>query len=225
MSIYAPFCAPVAHNTNDTTTKGNTMKVTVNANILACASRFAGKKDVRYYLNFVRIEAAQDGSGIVVIATDGHRIVAMQDETGTMEGGKACAVTAMPKIKVPKGKDALVTFADGRASMPDGSSVPAVCEPDGNGAVGRFPDWRVCMPWNAPDAPVTAAFNGHYLGAFADVPAAYGNKYACVTVHQRGERAALVTFGDAIPAIACCMPMRQEVSAHGGVLAALGMTP
>ena len=58
------------------------MKITISRSaFIAAASVIQAKDDVRYYLNGVLIEKGRDNKPIIV-ATDGHRMVAALDENG-----------------------------------------------------------------------------------------------------------------------------------------------
>lgn len=51
---------------------------TLAMRVIRAALLFAGRGDVRYYLNGVLIEPTDDGKAVYVVATDGHRLFAMR---------------------------------------------------------------------------------------------------------------------------------------------------
>jgi ribosomal protein S5 len=63
----------------------NTTIYVSRAALAACLPA-VGVRDVRYYLNGVRLTRAADGAGVVAVATDGHRVHAVFDVHGQWAG-------------------------------------------------------------------------------------------------------------------------------------------
>jgi DNA segregation ATPase FtsK/SpoIIIE-like protein len=58
------------------------MKVKFKREYLSILAVFAGKTDVRAHLNGFHIKPHPDSRGVILTATDGHRLVTIYDETG-----------------------------------------------------------------------------------------------------------------------------------------------
>ena len=186
-------------------------RVTVNAYLLAAAQRFAAVDDVRFYLNGVLVEPAPDGDGVLLVATDGHRLAVLRDRTGSTDG----LAVILPRVKRPalrrgaKRPEVSVTYADGRASWSDGITVDGAAFID-----GRFPDWRAILPRAEQLQSATAttvALNTDYLADLGAICDGYGASYHGARINvQDATRAAVCTFGGGIEAVVVVMPLRLE---------------
>jgi len=62
-------------------------KVIVSARAIAALLPFASKDETRYYLNGIKIEPARaDFGGVLLIATDGHKLAVVHDLLGQTDG-------------------------------------------------------------------------------------------------------------------------------------------
>lgn len=61
------------------------MKVKFNKDYLQVLAAFAAKDDVRYYLNGFNIKPHPNKRGVILTATDGHRLVSIYDEYGVTD--------------------------------------------------------------------------------------------------------------------------------------------
>lgn len=176
------------------------MQFTIKTNELKALLICAAKKDIRYYLNGVYFESSDNG--LIAVATDGHRLLAINLPNETVEGVKAliprALIEAAIKTKAPiveisiEGQQVTLTSAGQ-------STSGAISE-------GVFPDYRRVIPATA-SGERTADFNYEYLVDFDKVA-----KLLCgglARVSQNGLSAALVHFADE-NAIGVVMPMRKE---------------
>lgn len=175
--------------------------ISCNAALFKAALTFAGNKDVRYYLNGVRIEPSPDGVGVRIIATDGHRLAVLFDPDGHATGPAIVERHKVPAIPKAMASDQ-VTFNGDHATYPGGFSLPV------NYVAGTYPDWQAVIP-SGDLSGCVGAFNAGYIADCAVIPKAYGrDKYPEMSVSQRdAQTAALVTFGD-LPAFVVVMPLR-----------------
>lgn len=60
-----------------------TKSVDINYDYLKAVSLAMAKQDIRYYLMGVHVEAKLDG--VTLVATDGHRLLAIHDDTQRVE--------------------------------------------------------------------------------------------------------------------------------------------
>lgn len=128
------------------------MKLTVNASKLKLAATCMATVDIRYYLCGVRIEPRTEG-GVYIVATDGHRMIAVIDETGHVDEPRIVRMSASTFAKLPKigNKDdwaASVIEVEGSAHLviKDGSGKIVHLQPnDGDDLFindAKYPDWR-----------------------------------------------------------------------------------
>lgn len=188
---------------------------TLSAKLYNAALRFAAKRDVRHYLTRARVEPVAAG-GVLIVATDGIRLVALYDAQGSASGVMSVDAVKLPSI--PKKGDALVTFADGRATLATGAAVPAQLYPAG-GNDSHYPDWRVIAPRQLPAKrpDESCVFAAEYLGDFIAINEAYGSKFQSIRILEAadGEGPAVISFPRDVAAFALVMPIRaNERSGH-----------
>ena len=140
---------------------------------MTCAST----DSTRYYLRGVQVEPSPSG-GLLLVATDGHRLSLAHDAGATVEGTLPergvilpTVNAAMAKLKEGTRAQAEVVTYDGRTFAVDGQTwhAPAID--------GTFPDWRRILP-DVTTPGTGAGFNPRYLADFAKVAAAFGEKNA-----------------------------------------------
>jgi DNA polymerase III sliding clamp (beta) subunit (PCNA family) len=165
----------------------------INMTILKAVAVAAGKEITRYYLNGVQIEITE--RGLVLVATDGHRLIAAQCET---EPTQAPCKGIVPldfinKIKIDKSTDfAELTLNADEIRLQYGTNVYISKLID-----GTYPDWRRIVPKEASNVP--AQFNPLYLADFAKAMKqanASDSKNPLPIVNHNGENVALVELGD-----------------------------
>ena len=144
-------------------------------------ANFSAVEPTRYYLEGVHIEpvAAELGGGVVLVATNGHRLGAYWDANGKASRPVTVATpnhTGFAQtahrwrdgdiaMHEGLGIDARVFTAHHRGS----ASVDDVCLGAENEGSGRFPNWRRIVPWSLMDAQggTRAEFNWRVLEPFA----------------------------------------------------------
>lgn len=134
------------------------MRFKFKAKYLPMLARFAGVKDIRYYLNGFHVEAAEIG-GVYLVATNGHAMLAIHDADGFISERKEPART----IRMSAGLVAAARMAT-RGSLPqfvllDGKRLSIAPDFDmehtclerfiqsGEPLIeGDFPAWRKVLP-------------------------------------------------------------------------------
>lgn len=189
--------------------------VDVSARLFYAAALVASREETRYYLNGVHVQPCA-GGGVMLVATDGHRLVCVRDSSGS------CL------------KPVTVGFPDGfprdlpteklgeefrlRVDSAGVLSIPGAYLSSGNALIdGSYPEWaRVVLPLR--DAIKAgkrglATFNSNYLHSFGKVAAKLTPKSGAPLVRiVHGETAsdpALVLFPDFPDAFAVIMPVRS----------------
>ena len=192
------------------------MKVTITKpELFAAVCRFVGKEETRYYLKGVHVGPAAMG-GLLIIATDGHRLFAAYDENGTWEGDASTGSERCPDYifaphtaKQPKKHfDADTLVLDGSTATYIGPKGPSIVQCGSTSC--EYPHWARVMPsCHSYDDHATlqeASFNGEYVSDFCEVRKLLGADLAFV-VHHTGGNPALVSMGRS-DCVGVIMPMR-----------------
>ena len=164
--------------------------VRVRAKHFAAAYLFASTEETRYYLNGVLVEPHPDG-GVLLVATDGHRMVAIRDEEGETNGSWICAapreIMALCRKRAKQFGSAPghIHFVDTSAFVTAVSFCP---DRDKNqewgdptkidkhhlgiayapAIDGTYPNWRVVFRMSEPtETPSYTELNGEYLADFS----------------------------------------------------------
>lgn len=183
-----------------------TPTLSIAAGCLGFAAPFCATGETRYYLNGVFVEPGK--SGAVCVATDGHTMIALRDETGhaarpaILQPGKGLAALCRkaPDLVV-MAKAPLAPKADVPVWLVPRDSLHAeAASGDPAGAVtvidGEFPEWRRVFPARVPQGALAAGIQARFYDRFRG-PAEWSSsgKAAPISVVQDGEGPALVTPG------------------------------
>lgn len=163
--------------------------LTIPANCLKAALSHAADRDVRAYLNCVRVEVVSTGD-VYIVATDGARLFA-----GRIPASDEAQLPPLA-VSIPRDvvKRALTSRAPNLVLQLDPLALGDVSfkQPD-----GQYPDWRRVVP---PRSAEESAADFHW-SLLAEAEQALrtwlGKPRALVHVSVRGESAALVTCQDA----------------------------
>lgn len=178
------------------------------ATFVAAASLFVSKEETRYYLNGVCIEPHPE-QGVLIVATDGHRMAILHDEEGHTNGRWICP---LPKeIKAAAKGHRRIRFEDDRAVLVDDETRLIDCAAPA--IDGTFPDWRIVLKDTIHNGckNLGIGFNGRYLAEFAKIGATLGLKNPCVTFAAANkEDPVLVRIDGAPEFLGVQMPMRSD---------------
>jgi len=189
----------------------------IAAGVLGFAAEFVSKEETRYYLNGVYIELT--GTGVVAVATDGHRLIAIYDENGFIE--RPAIIRAKPSDLVRfRSKHDAVLAADTIGEHVTSKPILATLRPTKGNIEdvlldeidGSFPEWRNVFPVDFPKGGVLPAFQGKYLSAF-DGLARVGGFCGGIRVIARGEAEPAVVLpvaGSAWLWVGVLMPIRGD---------------
>jgi DNA polymerase III sliding clamp (beta) subunit (PCNA family) len=180
-----------------------TLYTIADPTLFIAAARFTSKEQTRSYLHGVYIEPAA-GGGILLTATDGHRLFHGFDPEGT---APAPAIIVPEKAKLPAawGRPAPITIdlAAGIMRHPDGGTMGARHEKE-----YTFPDYPRVIPTEFSGE--AAHFNASYIGDLGDVANMLEKGSQPFIVHNGGD-AAIVLFGDRRDCFGILMPMRAHI--------------
>jgi len=172
------------------------LKVTLNIRALRAVLVAVSTEETRYYLNGINLEFTPDG--VIMAATDGHRMIVLRQPYGEHAATGAHASVIVPRDLVAKLKvrhkvveETTLTIADdGRLTFEHaGESF------GGSRVDGTFPDYRRVVPKDLDGKP--AQYNPQYLADFAKARQELtGNK-----LDKDGKGSPLVRYNGGSPAV------------------------
>ena len=186
--------------------------IRVNASLFRAAFNCVSTEETRYYLRGVHVEA-HPVKGVILVATDGHRMIVVHDESGSIEGESQIVrldKTALGLCKAatkgePKDRQLIIEGANARIEncheQPVGAAYNVIID-------GTFPDWkRVAKPSFTDTAP--AFYAPKYLKAFGDAADELsGKKGTAISFAGAADSPALVRFSGVEYAYGVLMPIR-----------------
>ena len=191
------------------------LKVTLNIRALRAALVAVSTEETRYYLNGINLEFTPDG--VIMAATDGHRMIVLRQPYGEHAATGAHASVIVPRDLVAKLKvkhktldETTLTIADdGRLTFEHAGESFGGSRVDGN-----FPDYRRVVPQDLDGKP--AQYNPAYLADFAKARKELGgDRTTSPIVRYNGGSPAVVDFawGTDFQAIGVLMPIRDRTDA------------
>lgn len=171
--------------------------------------KFAACDDVRFYLNAVRVEP--DGEGAIVVATNGHVLLAARDRFGIARQAVSVPINAKRNRGAVARAGRLRMTPEGViwAACPLGRSVHFVL-PDGK-VDGTYPEWRALIGTAAKWTPglSEAGFAADYVHWVLQL--AVRGTDGCLRFYHDGDKT-LFTLGRNM--FGLLMPMRGGAALH-----------
>lgn len=220
--------------------------IRINADLFRAAYVCVSTEETRYYLNGVYVEPHAD-EGVILVATDGHRLVCIHDATGTASGAAIIRVDKNVLKKCRKGRrenrrEIQVNLEAERADVLAFEYAPDWRDHHGSPETGRpvavqagcvidgtFPDYRRVIPSTSGTERHADTFNGRYLAAFADIgdilrehktgSSCRGGTAMIVHSHDIGAPA-LIRWDSVEHAFGVLMPVRSGGTAAQGTVPA-----
>jgi hypothetical protein len=177
----------------------------------ACSYAMSDDARHRAYLAGVCLEISP--AGVLAIATDGHRLLAMAATEWDRTAGFVCheskrdvivPAAIIKRIKLNKRISTGTLSEHGDEWRIDYDNEIFTFKP----VSGVYPTWRRVLPSHR-ELGAWAHFNPEYVSDFGKVAAIYGEQCAIV---PNGESPAWVRFGDALPGVGVLMPMRNKIT-------------
>ena len=208
----------------------------VSADIFRRAWTCISKEDTRYYLNGVHIEPHPSG-GALLVATDGHKLVAIRDADGLVENGPAIVrvnkvtLSALKKPVAPsrvKDEGEMEIFVHGSrlavapskaavfAAGDEGDILTIVDQPTQQVVAyqwcdslidGTFPDWKRLIPTENKEGHVPP-FNPRQLAAVAEALGGPDGDALHLVATSTDDRDPFLVVGEKIDGFAVIMPRR-----------------
>jgi DNA polymerase-3 subunit beta len=174
------------------------LKVTLSIRALRAVLVAVSTEETRYYLNGINLEFTPDG--VIMAATDGHRMIILRQPYGEHAATGAHASVIVPRDLVAKLKinprmktldtTDLTIADDGKLTFEHAGEMFGGSRVDGN-----FPDYRRVVPQELDGKP--AQYNPAYLADFAKARQELtGNK-----LDKDGKGSPLVRYNGLNPAI------------------------
>lgn len=181
--------------------------VTIDRGALRGMLNLAAKKDIRYYLNGLLVEATPEKTRLV--ATDGHVLGIYTCNATANDANTGNVSVILPRdlcerIKAEKNIPLVMLEVDGdNVTLVDcGQRI------GGKRIDGNFPDYTATIPAEA-DEHKPGNFNPELMMRFAKFAKAIGHNPQSVRLTQNGpNRAALVTIGGERGFVGVIMPLR-----------------
>jgi hypothetical protein len=189
-------------------------RIDVNAILFRAANECVSDEDTRYYLQGVYVQPHPD-KGVLLTATDGHRLVCIHDESGSCDKAAIIIVEdrAFAGVKIDKKKPdeipRLKLDADGHVVVGTYRGVESAI------IDGTYPDYpRVLTPIVAAlkkGAYVPASYKHEYLVSFGRIVSLITSGSHAIRLISTGEAdASLILFEGAAHAFGILMPMRTN---------------
>lgn len=183
------------------------MKLTImiDSNTIKALELFAGKADVRYYLNGINVEAT-DATTVRLSATNGHiaaihRIAELHDYASEDAVFPFAGIVPRDAFQGVKGSVMLsIDTVTGRYSVNGGDRSGSLID-------GKFPDIDRVIPKSVVLAP--AHLNQEYVAAIGKAAKLMGMRYGA-TIFQNGTAASVFMVRDDF--IGVIMPIRNAAT-------------
>ena len=172
--------------------------IEIKSGVLNAMLNLSGKKDIRYYLNGVMIEAHENR--LRLVATDGHVMGIYQDE---IESNDSFRIVIPNDIISKLDKRAVNTLSCEEGIWKIDNIIFAPID-------GQYPDYMRVLP-SEPANKEMAQFNPEFITRFSKVAKGFGFKAGLIGVTHNGKNAALVDIGMPLNFVGIMMPMRSEM--------------
>jgi hypothetical protein len=174
------------------------VNATIDFKVLKALILFAGKNDVRFYINSLHIE--QSATGTLAVVTNGHTIAiaridseAYAPATMTVHRQYIDAIKSKYAVTFTQNDAATVSIqtADSKITMPL--------------VDGRFPDWRRVV--SAKQTGEQAYFHSDYVTMVEKAGQTIGKRALAYVIQQNGNSVGYCSLGDHVHAYV--MPLRS----------------
>lgn len=183
------------------------MKITIDYAIIKSLLIAAPKKDIRYYLNGICVDASKDT--VVLVATDGHMMLSFPVSADAIED-RINGQFIIDRVDF----DAIKPAKAGKHTLPliievdeKGYTISGATKAVNTLVDGKFPDWRRVVPQTLSGE--LAQFNLDLLSRINDIRKTLGRGACDATIHHNGNSCAQVT-GLHPDALMLVMPCRSN---------------
>lgn len=135
---------------------------------------FAAQNDIRYYLNGINIRPLDDGS-VMVVASDGHRIIVVRDPHGYAEHEVIVRVDKDALKHASNAKHTLDVMSNGMAMFSGEAAQPLFIQPGNSLVEGGFPRIERVISTIGYREGIAGAVNPGYLADALAIAKSFGN--------------------------------------------------
>lgn len=135
---------------------------------------FAATQDIRFYLNGINIRPLEDGT-VMVVATDGHRIIVVRDPHGYAEREMIVRVDKDGLKHAGNAKHTLDVMSNGSAMFSGEVAQPLFIQPGNSLIDGAFPRVERVISTIGYREGIAGAVNPTYLADALAIGKAFGN--------------------------------------------------
>jgi DNA polymerase-3 subunit beta len=185
------------------------MKITIDHAIIKALLTAAPKKDIRFYLNVICVDASKET--VVLVATDGHMMLCFPVSANAIED-RIEGQFIIDRVDL----DAIKPAKAGKHMLPlvieisdKGYTISGATKAVNTLVDGKFPDWRRVVPQTISGE--LAQFNLELLSRINDIRKIFGQDEYATTIHHNGRSCAQVT-GLKHHALLMLMPMRNDAT-------------
>jgi DNA polymerase-3 subunit beta len=185
------------------------MKITIDHAIIKALLTAAPKKDIRFYLNGICVDASKET--VVLVATDGHMMLCFPVSANAIED-RIEGQFIIDRVDL----DAIKPAKAGKHMLPlvieisdKGYTISGATKAVNTLVDGKFPDWRRVVPQTISGE--LAQFNLELLSRINDIRKIFGQDEYATTIHHNGRSCAQVT-GLKHHALLMLMPMRNDAT-------------
>lgn len=146
----------------------------VSAAAIKLVFPFAATQDIRYYLNGVNIRPLDDGS-VMVVASDGHRIIVVRDPHGYAEREMIVRVDKDALKHAANAKHTLDVMSNGTAMFSGEVAQPLFIQPGNSLVDGTFPRIERVINTYGYREGIAGAVNPSYLADALAIAKSFGN--------------------------------------------------
>lgn len=183
------------------------MKITIDYAIIKALLTAAPKKDIRFYLNGICVDATKDT--VVLVATDGHMMLSFPVSADAIED-RINGQFIIDRVDL----DAIKPAKAGKHTLPliievdeKGYTISGATKAVNTLVDGKFPDWRRVVPQTLSGE--LAQFNLELLSRINDIRKVFGRGACDATIHHNGKSCAQIT-GLHPDALMLVMPCRSN---------------
>lgn len=197
-------------------THGLDRRVRISAELAAMMLPFISSEEPRYYLQGIHVEPHHD-EGVLLVATDGHRMAIIHDKGGETNGNWICEVPRLLRKELVATHDTSASLHFiGHGAYLTGFSFDGDPKDVGEDHLialgappidGKFVDWRRVVPDTLPSGDVSC-FNAGYISDFAEV--ARRRQGVAITIYADGAGPAVVLVQNVPEFLGALMPMTKK---------------
>lgn len=196
-----------------------TRRVRTSARYLRMLLPFMGRDPTRYYLKGIKAEP-HPKRGILLVATDGHRMGIVHDEAGESNGDWINRVpgNVAATLRTKAAEDATCLYSDNALYITKAESELPLDQVGADHLIavgsepidGTFPDWTRAVPRSVPDAMTSdRTFKAGYLADFGDVGKGAFGGYGGITLYRAGPEDPCIVRVSQVPEfLGILMPQR-----------------